>query len=340
MTKKKMIDCLVLTPVGPNCDVDNVIDTINSFIYYMANSNCIMAIMDDTRADILSKHFPEHPSLRIITAQQSNKPLENIRPNFLGRLKRAITFLSSEPTIRNTRGQLFVKQMRCISELSEEFDWRCVLRLDDDALIIGPDPQNDALRAFDSNPELGMLGAYLRRGDGSDKQAAMKVKAGWIKKQLRDAERYGQDVLLSTLQKSLTAAKSNGYISAHMCTGGAFFISRGALDGFNLKERELKSLDDSFLDDDLLYSLLTVSAGYQMKDFSDQSDIMAINWRGLPMPLIQLAALGKKVVHPVKDVHDASLEKQVRAFFLARRQPASSKVRPERFAGTSRKSKV
>lgn len=320
MPHKKIIDCLVLTPVGPSADFDHVRDTVESFLSYMSHDRCIMAILDDTRTDALASQLPNHTSLRIVKARQ--RVGLGIAPagGPVARLKGFVRRLTGSTIgTRNTRGELFLKQMRCLTALGEEFDWKCMLRLDDDALIIGPNPQSDALLTFSANPKIGMLGAYLRRGDGSDKQSAMKKKAEWFDRQLDEATKSGQHLLYETLRTALHAADTNGYTRGYMCTGGAFFISRPAFDAFGMNETTVESLGASFLDDDLLYSLFTVASGYSMHDFSDEADVMAINWRGLPMPLEKLAFLSKKIVHPVKDVDDADHERRVRAFFRARR---------------------
>jgi hypothetical protein len=47
----------------------------------------------------------------------------------------------------------------------------------------------------------------------------------------------------------------------------------------------------------------------------DIDDPMAVNGRGLPMPLEELIRTGKKIVHPVKDPQDPSREKKLRRFF-------------------------
>ncbi len=45
-------------------------------------------------------------------------------------------------------------------------------------------------------------------------------------------------------------------------------------------------------------------------------DVLAINWRRLPMPLETLVSRNKKIVHPVKD-DDLTVEPTVRAYFSA-----------------------
>ena len=63
-------------------------------------------------------------------------------------------------------------------------------------------------------------------------------------------------------------------------------------------------------------------SGFKLADFSRPQDVMAINWRGLPMPLDELVRHQKKVIHPVKDVDRPEHEREVRSFFKQLRLPA------------------
>ena len=62
----------------------------------------------------------------------------------------------------------------------------------------------------------------------------------------------------------------------------------------------LDVLRHSQLADDALMALLCCAAGYRLSDMPEDSDVLAINWRGLPMPLEALVSRNKKIVHPIK----------------------------------------
>jgi predicted mannosyl-3-phosphoglycerate phosphatase (HAD superfamily) len=101
-----------------------------------------------------------------------------------------------------------------------------------------------------------------------------------------------------------------------MCTGGALFLSREAYNRIEtVCGNEIGQLRHSDLADDLLLALCNAAAGFKMKDFSDRDDIMAINWRGLPMPLDELVQRKKKLLHPVKDPKNLDHERKVRKYF-------------------------
>jgi hypothetical protein len=83
----------------------------------------------------------------------------------------------------------------------------------------------------------------------------------------------------------------------------------------------LKVLGCSRLVDDALMALLCSAAGYRISDLPEERDVLAINWRGMPMPLEVLVERKKKIVHPIKD-DDLTVEPTVRAYFQSRRGPA------------------
>jgi hypothetical protein len=81
---------------------------------------------------------------------------------------------------------------------------------------------------------------------------------------------------------------------------------------------DLSVLRFSALSEDSLMALLCCASGYRLSDMPEDSDILAINWRGLPMPLDALVSRNKKIVHPIKDCGDVR-EADVRTYFRKRR---------------------
>lgn len=289
------IDCLVLTPVGPRSRPSYVADTIASFRYYMPESSTAMLVVDDSRTPAMQRAIPEFANVHWLTATD---------------------LVPTSGADHNTRGILLLKQLRALEVISRDLDWRCLLRLDDDALFIGPSPHHDALTYFAEHPAIGMLGAYLRRGDGSDKRPSLAKQRRRLLRQILSADGLKRPRMSWFLARLLVRAASRGYTLGHMCTGGALFLSRAAYQGFQpLWQHGGALLRGSRLADDLLLAVLTGAAGFGLADFSDADQIMAINWRRLPMPLDELVRRKKKLVHPVKDPADPALEAAVRAFF-------------------------
>jgi hypothetical protein len=295
----RRIRCLVLTPVGPKSNPDYVKDTIHSFLRYMPPDESVMLLLDDTHSESLRQHLMPYENVSLLST-------ENL--------------LQAKESERKTSGRLFVKQMLALNIFTHQYDWECLMRLDDDALIIGQAPHNNALAIFKARDDIGMLGAYLRRGDGSNKEDAMFRKGRQLIKQVFSREGLRNLEMTRTLAGLIARAKKNSYRLGDMCTGGAFFMSRNAYDIIQARScGRLESLQSCCLDHDLLFALHMAAAGFKFMDFSDPDQVMAINWRGLPMPLEELVRRGKKVVHPVKEPDNPLHERDVRSFFRQRR---------------------
>jgi hypothetical protein len=133
--------------------------------------------------------------------------------------------------------------------------------------------------------------------------------------------RYGfkNPALMRALRGLVERAEAHGYIRGDTCTGGTFFLLSDAIHAMDTQGYfHLKALKDSKLSEDTLMALACSAAGYRLADFPEEHDVLAINWQRLPMPVEELVALRKKIVHPIKD-DDVSVEPTVRAFFQKRR---------------------
>ena len=164
-----------------------------------------------------------------------------------------------------------------------------------------------------------MVGAFTRRGDGSDKTPAMASKGRELTQEARLRLGLKRLALAVTLRRLLRRAEAHGYTRGDMCTGGAYFLSRSAILAMQAQGFfNLKVLERSRLPEDLLMALLCSAAGYRLSDLPEERNVLAINWRGLPMPPDVLVSLKKKIVHPIKD-DDLTVEPAVRAYFQSRR---------------------
>lgn len=292
---KTTLSCLAIMPVGPRFTLGYVLDTVDSFLHYFDTPDALLLIIDDTRGDALRDSIKNSDQVRIINAQ---------------------TLLNDGSKEHNTRGMLFLKQVYALRILSTEFRWECLLRLDDDALVTGPNPHLDALEEFRNFPSIGILGAYLRRGDGEDKRPALRKQGRRLIKRIISGDIVRNPALVKTLLNLAIRGKLNGYKLGDMCTGGALFVSGKACAKIDrLFGNQLDNLLSCDLADDLLLALCVGAAGFKLKDFSDTEHVMAINWRGLPMPLNELTRRRKKLLHPVKEPHDDTHEPKVREYF-------------------------
>lgn len=292
------IKCLVLMPVGPRAKLENVKDSIEAFRFYMPDSDSVMVILDDTRSSLDLTQLVDDRIEIISTA----------------------SLISDREARHSTKGLFFVKQWLCLKDVARRYQWECFLRLDDDALITGPMPHHDAVTFFEQHPGVGQLGAYHRRGDGTDKREAMAKKGALIRSELKPLKRLTKPAAFRRLSSLLRRARQHDYHLGDMITGGSFFLSARATDDIlNQTADDVKAYGVSLLDDDLLYSIHVAAAGLKLADFSDLDQIMAINWRGLPLPLEEIVRRQKKIIHPVKEPDDATHEPKVRAFFRTQR---------------------
>jgi hypothetical protein len=283
---------MVLIPAGPNTVREYLDDTIESVNHHVGVSKCVVAVIDDSRQNRFATLTASFPNVVVINS-----------------------FGPRQGQDSSTRGMLFLKQARALKHLVQEYRFDILLRLDTDALVIGDAPHEDILRYLRSHPDVGMVGAFRFRGDGSDKTEAMAVKGRQLSREMsvRHALRHPQ--LVRVLRRLVRRAEANGYSRGDMCTGGALFMAPGAI----LKMNEygffdLDVLRHSNLMDDALLGLLCCAAGYRLSDLPEDHDVLAINWRNLPMSVEALVSRRKKVVHPVKN-QDPSIEPTVRAYF-------------------------
>ena len=124
---------------------------------------------------------------------------------------------------------------------------------------------------------------------------------------------------MKIMKRFVTLAEKNGYRRGDMCTGGAIFISSVALHAiFKHDLSDILYLKYSILGEDNLSISSFICKRIYYLYMPEENDVLAINWRGLPMPLEELVSRNKKIVHPVKD-KDPAFEAGVRDFFQKRR---------------------
>ena len=264
----------------------------------MGASNCAIALIDDSRQNKFAYASRVFPNARVITAPDYHEGTRSIM-----------------------RGALFCKQACALKQVIEQYRFDILLRMDTDALMIGDSPHHEVLAFLKLQPNIGMVGAFTRRGDGSNKALAMASKGWQLTKEMSLRSGLTNLALMRALRSLVKRAEEHGYSRGDMCTGGAYFLSTSVV--LSMLEKGFFDLDvlrHSQLPDDALMALLCCAAGYRLSDMPEDSDVLAINWRGLPMPLEALVSRNKKIVHPIKD-DDLAVEPKVRAFFRHRRQP-------------------
>jgi hypothetical protein len=285
----------VLIPAGPDTVEEYLADTIDSINHHIGIANCVVAIIDDSQGGRIRACVESLPKTLVLTPSDTSVQ-------------------------RSTRGSLFMKQASVLRQLVRQYSFDILLRLDTDALLTGDAPHEDVLAFLQSRPDVGMVGAFKRRGDGSDKTLAMVAKGREITREMRLSAALRDFALVRQMRRLVKRAERHGYTRGDMCTGGALFFAPAALREMDRQGMfELDAFNRSHLMDDTILALLCCAAGYRLSDLPEASDILAVNWRGLPMPLDAIVSRNKKVLHPVK-TEDAAMEPLVRAYFRHHRR--------------------
>ncbi len=284
---------VTVIPVGPTCKLDFVLDTIESVVHYITSPN-VSIVLDDSgkgTGSAVQERFPE------------------------------VVVLPTERNYGKDAG-LYLNLSRGFAFAYENYAFDVLLRMDTDALVIGPDPEVDAIDYFRQHPGAGIIGSYRVDCNGDTRHffwgrnqlaKEVSVTAGQVGRDPREA---GRQFLRQTLDQS----RKYGYEDGEHCMGGAYFTSRECIG--RLYENRLLSREEiswSKLQEDMLFGLLMYSVGLQHGDFATGEFPMGLRWRGLPCSPEDLSRRRKKVTHSTRFFKTLT-EPEIREYFRARRQ--------------------
>ncbi|GAB3536700.1 hypothetical protein GCM10027443_27650 [Pontibacter brevis] len=288
---KKFYDMIVVMPVGPNCPMDIVSDNIDSITYYTKCSYKIVFIVEPAAA-IGAEIKRKYPAVDVLYS----------------------------PKRFPKNGGLYVKVAIAYRHVVENYRFDALLRMDADALIIGENPEVEAIRMFKSNPNIGIAGQYPSNYDGTPWDISWGrgeiLKA--ISWQLIRRPR-GNFSILNLYLKAL----KYGYTAGDFVFGGVCFLSEpflvkmyeeGYLPSYNLGK--------CYLEEDHIFSLIAKAFGFGFGDLASGRLPFGCAWLTLPASPEQLRRDGKKIIHSTRSWKDIK-EKQVREYFRAQRQEVS-----------------
>ncbi len=299
--KKIKTKCLILIPVGPNTNISYLDDTLDSINYYIGNeiTDCYIILLDDTRDHSLTT-----------SAYFSKENIKHIK---------AKDYSAEKNRSKPVNGPLFGKIITAINSVIDSIEFEVFLKMDTDTLITGHHPHLDAIDFFKENKNVGILGSYLRKGDGTCKVNGMRLKGNMLKKEISFPYYIRNFKLKLKLSKIIyNAQKFSNYNLGDTVTGGGYFINYNALQQLNKNKLLNDDLRFSLVGEDSLFSLLVSSIGFELSDPKEDYNFMAINWRGLPFPLEEICAKNKKIIHPVK-LERPEDEPNIRAYFKKNR---------------------
>jgi hypothetical protein len=201
----------------------------------------------------------------------------------------------------------------------EHAQFDVLVRLDTDALLLGPGLAEAAASEFAARPEVGALGAYRFGPDGSTRDWVPARKA--IR---RETGLLGlQDPARRRTMRALVASAADYVLGEHAL--GGVVIYRGEM-LHEMHRRDLLNfpeLANSRLGEDHIFGLLTAVSGYRTADFSRPADPMAVRWKGLPSSPEELLRTRKLVAHSIRFWNEMR-EQDIRAYFAVARDHAIS----------------
>ena len=214
-------------------------------------------------------------------------------------------------------GGLWVKIAAGYAWACARFRFDVLLRMDTDALILGPGIEDAALRRFEERPGIGLLGSFRTGPDGGARDFT------WAGKTLRREAgllgwRYPR--LRSRLRALMREVEGSGYTPGDHGLGGAFIHSAEAVRDLSSRGIfDLPEMAASSLGEDIIFALLTVAAGFQIGDFGGPGEPLALRWLGLPDHPDALLTGSALITHSVRSYRDRD-EVAIRARFAEARR--------------------
>ncbi|WP_119352640.1 glycosyltransferase family 2 protein [Azohydromonas sediminis] len=205
---------------------------------------------------------------------------------------------------------LHVTLARAFSEAHRLFDAKVILKMDPDALLIGPGLPEVLQAAFAADASIGLLGTFRVDWNGEPRDASF-----WDERMIRQRADLGRPIAM---------AERNGYRIGEGVQGGAYAVAPRCL--AEIVERGWWAGRDGYrpargggkhIAEDSLFTMLVYAAGFKAADIGGPGQPFGIWHVGLPMPPEQLVAQGRLVAHAIKYRDEVSLA--ARDYFRARR---------------------
>jgi hypothetical protein len=302
---KTRVSCVAVVPVGPKTETTFLNDTLRSLFENL------------------------HPDSKVLVIDNTDEGLDRAAIY----RRDDIDFLRCEsvPGADPVYGGLYFNLSKSWRHVLDTYDFDVVLRLDDDALVIGPGADRDAAVFFADHPDVGCLGSYHftctgARRDFTPARRALRSEAS-LMGALRRPRRW------TCIRRVRRLARRHGYEDGEHCLGAAAFYSRACIERLRrLDFLERPELRSSHLGEDHIFGMMVRATGLKMGDFATAGRPLGLAWQGLPASPATLVGMGKKIVHSVKSFQGRD-QRDIRAEFrrlsrARRRRPDSRAVQP------------
>lgn len=281
-------ETIVVLPVGPGTRTDFIIDTISSFVFYTTSSYRII-LVDDSHQGIGRQVQEEFPDLDVILTKRNGGAMAG----------------------------LYITLAEAYAYALRQYSFDLLFKLDTDALVTGPEPEEEARRFFATHPDMGMAGQYPLDYQGRAWDTA------WPRDRIMNGTMtwkfIKRPIANMLLRKLYIRALRHGYRTGESVFGGAYFMSypflKALADVKMLPSYTLRSLN---MGEDHLFGLLAKSLGFGLGDLASGDQPFACAWKGLPASPEELHQRGKKVIHSTRGWKDLD-EESIRAFFREKR---------------------
>jgi hypothetical protein len=266
----------------------------------------------DDLADTVASVESYLPAATVVVVDDRPQPTPT---RFLGAARIVLPPL---PFPRNPYGGLWMKECYAFRWVLANLAADYVLRLDTDALLIGPGLDRVVMERFASDPRCGALGGYRLGRDGGARDfgpaaRGIRSEAGLPGLLLRPG-------CHSALRDLLSAALANGYEMGEHTLGAVNALRPEMLARWEEKGwLSLEELAGSKLGEDWLIGMATRAAGYTLADLAGPGGPIALEWKGLPADPEELVAQGVLATHSVRSWAGRS-GPDVRRYFAERRR--------------------
>lgn len=293
---KAKFSCIVVIPVGPRTEISFLNDTLRS-VFDNARTSSKVLLIDNTQEGLAKPVIHRHEEIDFLRCanRRRAKPLY---------------------------GGLYFNLSKSWRVILERYDFDTILRLDDDALMIGPGADREAVEFFAAHPDVGCLGSYRFTclGDRRDFTPAQRL----LRHETSVMGALSHPRRWRSIRRVRRLARRHGYDDGEHCLGAAAFYSRVCIERLvQLNFLERAELRQSKLGEDHIFGMMVRAAGLQLDDFATEGKPLGLAWQGLPASPAVLMKMGKKIVHSVKS-HGGRDQGQIRAEF--RRLAAGGRV--------------
>jgi glycosyltransferase involved in cell wall biosynthesis len=291
---KEAYELIVVMPVGPNCKIEFVEDTIESIKHYCLCTHKIV-LYDDSQKDTGELLKTKYPDIDILRSQKRY----------------------------GLWGGLYVSLSLAYKYAIDNFNFKVLLRMDTDALITGFNPQDDAINLFTNQPSAGIAG-LIRRGKYPSDSFGNIIDNSWPRRQILTFA-FGwklirRPVANYTMRKWAIEAFENGYEIGDNVFGGAYFVSEHFLKSLNnaglLPDFKLRTVR---VEEDHIFSMLAKALDFDFGNLESGNLPFAVAWKGLPASPEEIYKRGKKIIHSTRYWMDIK-EPEIRTFFKDKRE--------------------